>query len=235
MNIPPNEMAPSTANARGLYSNQSDVENSNFNHIGWQAARELIEAGIPVFPCKPNKAPYVERGFKAATTSLDQVGVWERSFPDALIAVPTGKQSGLLVVDIDPEGQDWYSEHSQELRCGRIHRTKRGHHLLYKLPDSKISNFSEISSSVSKLAKGVDVRAEGGYIIWWPATGLHTVGELEDVTYPPEWLVGLLHQNEQPISVKSNHHFLIAEGGRNDFLSKEAFRQKKSGASTDQI
>ena len=124
------------------------------------------EYDLPVFPCKPDKKPYTEHGFHDASKSIDQIEVWWHIYTDALIGIPTGAASHILVVDIDPEGEDWYAEHIEELAATRVHQTKRGHHLLYKMPALDIRN------SASLLAPGVDVRAEGGYIIWWPAHGL---------------------------------------------------------------
>lgn len=155
-------------------------------------ALELAARGIPVFPCleidrpdlkKERKAPYTRRGFKDATTNPLQIDAWWRNFPGALVGVPTGLASGLLILDADPNGAEWYAEHLPKLRAGRIHVTQRGHHVVYACPDPAPR------SSTSKIAPGIDVRGEGGYAIWWPAEGLAAVGELDEIGPPPAWLL----------------------------------------------
>ncbi|MDA8348208.1 MAG: bifunctional DNA primase/polymerase, partial [Pseudomonadota bacterium] len=91
-----------------------------------QAALQLAEEyGLPVFPCRPDKRPYTEHGFKDATTNLDMIEEWWNRWPEALIGVPTGKASGLVVLDVDPDGLGWYQEQADKLSAGRIHRTRR--------------------------------------------------------------------------------------------------------------
>ncbi len=152
---------------------------SNALHTALELAEEY---GLPVFPCRADKKPYTENGFKDASKNIEQIAQWWGKWPDALIGVPTGKASKLLVVDVDPDGESWYSNNSTRIECGRIHHTRRGHHLLYRMPDKDIRN------SASKIAPGIDVRGEGGYIIWWPGHGLQAVGDLADVSNPPTWL-----------------------------------------------
>jgi hypothetical protein len=47
-----------------------------------------------------------------------------------------------------------------------------------------------LRNSAGKVASGVDVRADGGYVVWWPATGLrfneHPLDQL------PEWPLWML-------------------------------------------
>lgn len=195
-----------------------------------QAALQLAEEqGLPTFPCGPNKQPLAEHGFKDATTSLEQIADWWLRWPDALLAVPTGAPSKLVVVDIDPDGAGWYREHAERLGCARVHQTRRGHHLLYRTPPG-----IEIRNSAGKIAKGVDVRGEGGYIIWWPAHGLGAVGSLEELTEPPGWLLEQLASGDagklgQIDQVSEGDGGLIREGGRNEYLSREAFRLRRQG------
>ncbi len=195
----------------------------------WTIATNLAVAGIPVFPCGENKQPLTPHGFKDASTDLEQIDRWCEQYPDALIAVPTGRASRIFVVDIDPDGADWYTDKSTDLVCGRIHKTRRGWHLLYRWPDR-----AAIRNSASKIAQGVDVRGEGGYIIWWPAHGLEIVGDLENIGPAPAWLVDLLSK-QPPQAAPGITAGQIVEGGRNDFLSREAFRLRKRGANSKQI
>jgi hypothetical protein len=46
-------------------------------------------------------------------------------------------------------------------------------------------------SSAGKIAPGVDVRAEGGYVIWWPAAGFEVLSDDPLVPWPA-WLDFLL-------------------------------------------
>ena len=146
-------------------------------------ARECVRQGLPVFPAAPDKSPLTAHGFKDASIEGRVIVSWWRDHPEALLAVPTGQVSGLLVIDIDPTGAEWYAEHMIDLACHRIHRTPRGHHLLYKMPEVGVR------CSASKLAPGVDVRADGGYVVWWPAHGHEVIGDLEDIGLPPDWLM----------------------------------------------
>ncbi len=184
-------------------------------------ALALADENIPVFPCKPNKAPITASGFKDATTDAGIIAGWWMRFPDALVAVPTGAASGLLVIDIDPDGAEWHHRNIDRLRPGRVHKTRRGHHLLYRMPDTPIA------SSASKLSKGVDVRGEGGYIIWWPAHGHEAVGYLSDITPPPSGLVAALQRRREGAKAQPTDWVAVARNGapagcRNATLAKIA-------------
>ena len=199
------------------------------------ALRLAEEYGLPVFPCRPDKRPYTEHGFKDATTNLDTIEEWWRRWPDALVGVPTGKASGIFVLDVDPDGLAWYQEHAAELCAGRIHQTRRkGYHLLYKVPQQEIRN------SASQIAPGIDVRGDGGYIIWWPAHGCEAIGGIEDIGDAPAWLLERIAKpaKDAPAGAAGDGAAgdgFIREGGRNAFLSREAFRLRKLGFSIGQI
>ena len=75
-------------------------------NVALSVVREL---GLPVFPCretldekgKIRKSPYTKNGYKAASKNEEQIRLWWRNFPDALVGVPAGPITGILVVDID--------------------------------------------------------------------------------------------------------------------------------------
>jgi len=196
-----------------------------------QSALTLAEEyGIPVFPCRPDKRPYTTHGFRDAGGSIEQIAEWWTRWPDALVGVPTGRASGLLVIDIDPDGAEWYRAHSDRLAAGRVHRTRRaGWHLMYRMPAE------EIRCSASRLARGVDVRAEGGYVIWWAAHGYEAVGDIEDITSPPAWLLELLREPARETHTEEPGDGMIGPGGRNEYLSREAYRMRRQGMTVEQI
>lgn len=195
---------------------------------GMAAALELAEEWrLPVFPCRPDKKPHTRHGLKEASTNVERITEWWNRWPGALVGVPTGCASRLVVVDIDPDDAEWYREHIHDLRCARVHQTRRGHHLLYRMPEVEIRN------SAGRIAPGVDVRGEGGFVIWWPAHGLEAVGGIEDLTELPGWLLDQL-RNGVSSSARPEQVY-ITEGGRNDYLSREAYRLRKQGASIQEI
>lgn len=196
---------------------------------GHRMALQLASRGVPVFPCKATKDPYIRGGFRRATTDVDTINKWWSRWPSARIGVPTGAATGFLVVDIDPDGKRWYSENKSRLSAGLVHRTQRGRHLFFKMFNPKVR------CSPGRIAKGVDVRAEGGYVIWWPACGLPYKGDLNRLTEPPRWLQEELLRLSSRDSANSSRKLASAdeqcvrEGGRNDFLSREAYRLRKKG------
>jgi hypothetical protein len=203
------------------------------------AALQLAEMhGILVFPCDEEKKPLTLHGFKDATTDLSAIERMWSGHASALIGVPTGSASRYLVVDVDPDGASWYLENQTRLACGRVHRTRRGHHLVYRYPSG-----ATIRNSTGKIAPGVDVRAEGGYAIWWPSHGYEAVGSLEDITEPPAWLLELLQSEAKSYNTKLLYgngvvnptNGAIRKGGRNAYLSAEGFRLRRQGATVGQV
>ena len=126
------------------------------------AFADLFLEQLPRFPCGPDKRPLVAGGFKVATTDPAQIGVWQAQFPNCLWGVPTGAVSGIDVLDIDPEGLGWFEANRHHIPATRVHRTPRGGlHLFFKHAPS-------LRCSRGRIAPGIDVRADGGYVIWWP-------------------------------------------------------------------
>jgi hypothetical protein len=158
------------------------------------AARALVAAhtlgpmGYACFPCRENKRPATMNGFKDAVTDRNAIeDLWTR-YPGELVGVATGNMSAVSVVDIDAkhnEARTWWAEHRDRLLPARIHRTRSGgFHILYR-------HRPGLTCSTSRICRGVDVRADGGYIIWWPAAR-YPVLEDNGIRAWPEWLMPLL-------------------------------------------
>jgi hypothetical protein len=147
------------------------------------SALALICQGLPCFPCRANKMPATPRGFKDATCDSGALEQLWRRHPGPLVGVPTGEVSGLDVLDIDARhgGASWFTEHRHRLPSTRVHRTRSGGlHLLFQ-------HEAGLRCSAGKIAAGVDVRATGGHVVWWPAVGLPVPAEMPIAAWP-DWL-----------------------------------------------
>jgi len=99
--------------------------------------------------------------------------------------VPTGERTGIDVLDIDPAGGVWLSKHRHRLPETRSHQTRRqGIHFLFR-------HKRGLRSSVGRVALGVDIRADGGYVIGWPGLGLPVLSNAAVAPWP-EWLISHL-------------------------------------------
>ena len=112
------------------------------------------------------------------------------------------------------------------LEAIRRHQTQRGEHYLYRFP----RDIAFATTSASTIAKGIDTRGEGGYIIWWPARGLPVEGVLDDLTEPPSWLLDRLKpRTDRSASADYDSAEIIPEGTRNQTLFREACRLRRKG------
>ena len=158
-------------------------------NLNLDAALVLSRSGIPCFPCGPDKKPKV-RWSEKATTDNTRIRGWWRRFPDALPALPTGRASGLCVIDLDVKngknGIDAYRSLGLDPEeAGAIVRTAGGGmHLYFK-------HVVGLRSSQDRLGHGIDVRGEGGYVIAPGATGPAGVYELVDGHLDTVELLGL--------------------------------------------
>jgi hypothetical protein len=105
---------------------------------------------------------------------------WER------VAVPTGAINGIDIVDVDvkhgAKGADWFWANWEGLPRTRIVVTESGGwHIFFR-------HHEGLKGSVQRIALGVDVRADGNYVVDWGREGLPVANG--DVFAPwPEWLL----------------------------------------------
>ena len=195
------------------------------------AALSYAAQGLRVFPVKQDKTPYIRRWKKEATHT--QQGVreyWER-YPDANIGIVT---EGLIVIDFDIKNDGMSkSKPSMEREYGlprtRTHRTGSGGlHYIYRNPNGK-----DVRNTVNLGGySGVDLRANGGYIVAPPS--LHESGNRYEVldyapiAPAPQCLINLaLKKARKPdIPIESE---LITEGQRNHTLTRIAGKLKYEG------
>lgn len=180
-----------------------------------KAALNYAMQGYPIFPChnvtdgvcscgdpdckSPGKHPRIAGGLKHATTEIAQVDEWWQRWPDANIAL-CFQGTGLFALDIDRGGDRdgflWLEAMESQLPAAPTQITPSGgQHLIYRVPEGVT-----IRNSASDLARGVDVRGDGGYIMVEPSD--HAAGssyywedELEafdPIPDAPEWLCDLI-------------------------------------------
>ena len=148
------------------------------------AALELAGRGLPVFAVSADKNPVTRTGFKAASTDPAAVVRMFRHPAAALIGVPTGEAGGVDVLDLDPaHGADtWHAANAYRMPLTRAHRSRSGGlHLLFM-------HAPGVRNSQSRIAPGVDVRGEGGYIITPPSPG-YSVHTIAPIVEWPSWLL----------------------------------------------
>ena len=153
-----------------------------------EAALFLAQA-YPVFPVDASKRPLTARGFKDATRDPAEIrALFARAHG---IGVPTGTWSGFVAIDIDVKegraGLEWLAANEHRLPRTRRHRTQSGgFHLLFLAPPGRT-----IRNSASKIAPGIDVRADGGYVVAPPTPGYSVADDAMPAPIPA-WLLALL-------------------------------------------
>lgn len=218
------------------------------------------EHGLPVFPAREKaheyidrktgktrtlhaKSPYTAHGLKEATTDTAQINAWWKKHPDALVGMACGEKSGILVVDIDSGGNKCgeASFAATGLTIPKTVQTRTmsgGRHILFKYPTG-----SNIGNSASTcFGQDVDVRGEGGYVIFAGSVlpdgrryeyvvGL-SLEEVEIAPLPDEYLKRLLAPEKKIPRKKAKG---TSEGARNDTLFHHSVRAVHGGLSNEEV
>ncbi len=163
------------------------------------AAKQYAARGWCVLPVEPHgKRPLLKNWPELATNEVARVDELFANFPNANIGIATGVKSGFFVVDVDPDNGGLEALAQLEATHGPLPRTVEqrtgsgGRHLLFQITDFTIHN------SASKIAKGVDIRGNGGQIVVAPsatAKGAYSwVNHPDDteVAQAPAWLHSML-------------------------------------------
>ncbi|MGC1411231.1 MAG: bifunctional DNA primase/polymerase [Acetobacteraceae bacterium] len=150
-------------------------------------------SGWHVFPCTHNKTPATPKGadgsggFKYASTDPARIEELWRRWPGPLIGIATGEVSGVDVLDADTNertGLQWWTEHADRVPPTRTYRTKRGGVHCY------FQHRAGLRCSQSKVGPHIDVRADGGYAVFWYAAGLECLDHSRPAPWP-DWLAEL--------------------------------------------
>jgi len=219
-----------------------------------EAALALFKLGYYVFPCVPGeKRPLTEHGLKDATRDPATIRRWWHDNPMANLAVDCGR-SKWVVADLDvKDGKDgpteWYELGVDDSGTLEATTPTGGIHKVYK------SNGAPIRNSVGKLAPGIDIRAEGGYILVEPSVTADGEYTWDASSHPedmvpvqvPDRLVQLLSAENggtsdpwdaaatagQPAATDIPQQ--VPRGQRNDTLTRVAGALRRQGLTADQM
>ena len=203
-----------------------------------KAAISLAYEGFPIFPCTPDKKPLTRRGFHDATTNLEEIEQWWDRHPDALIGMPTGDISGIVVLDVDIKNEVDGTKALQKLekKHGTLPETpisqtqSGGLHYHFMHPGIPIKN------SASKLGDGLDIRGDGGYIIVPPSKGYMYVNEIQELAEMPDWLLEATKKEtkkDKPSSLPKTNQVTV--GNRNSHLASLAGSLRHRGVEQNVI
>lgn len=171
-----------------------------------------IDEGRKIFPCKVNeKKPIIAGGFKNASSDPDQIKTWWENHPDANIGLVTGKDANLVVIDVDVKDNAGGIKSLKQLENNygqfdtlMVHSPSGGIHYYFEYPQGNYD-----IRSTTGLRPGIDVRANGGYIIA-PGSTIDGIPyqfddkDKEIAELPDELLKILITKSIKPKSISRN-------------------------------
>jgi hypothetical protein len=209
-------------------------------------ALRLAALGYPVFPCAAGaKRPVTLHGVHDATIDPEQIRRWWEQHPTANLAVAT---TGMVVIDVDGADNPWLRdqpERASTMWSAPTAITPRGgrHHFFRALEGS------DIRCSTGKVAKSVDVRANGGYIVASPSTfggkqytwsdGAGLERPIKELPEVPSWLLDAVQRpagSDRPSRrLGGGRPAVIHEGERNATLTSLAGKLRRKGATEEEL
>jgi hypothetical protein len=178
----------------------------------FDAAAELVGLGFKVFPLVPGKTMPLVKWRTEASDSLELIAAWSERYPDANIAMATGAQSGVIVVDVDMKnGKDGRATLEELAKQGKtlppsptsVTPTGGWHRYFRAVPG--IRNVVEVSRDGRGIGPGIDIRADGGMDVLPPSQLSSGRGYRWDIPpltadFPrlPDWAVKMLQPRPRP-------------------------------------
>ena len=193
------------------------------------------EKGMRVFPCVVNdKRPALKGWQDKATTNMETIfNWWANEYPNANIGIKTGKDSNLVIVDVDVKSNAKGMESLEQLQleCGvfntlMAHSPSGGRHYYFQYPE-----LEDHIKGPTDFRLGIDIRADGNLII---APGSSIDGNPyrfddidKEIAELPDRLLEMLVSKEElsmsPFEVPiSEVMYGIKQGSRNNGVYKYA-------------
>ncbi|MGC9106567.1 MAG: bifunctional DNA primase/polymerase [Infirmifilum sp.] len=159
------------------FKNVSDREGQKYNVL--EVALSYLGKGLSVIPLKPrDKTPRIEwEKYQHQLPTEKEVREWFSKWPDSNIAIVCGRISGnLVVIDFDNREihNEWVKSLPDELKqlyewTWKV-ETGKGVHVYFRLADA-----SQVPRTKPRLKPGLDIKAEGGYVVAPPS--IHPSGK----------------------------------------------------------
>jgi putative DNA primase/helicase len=224
-----------------------------------RAALYYAKLGWPVLPLRPrSKSPLTKHGYKDATTDERTIRSWWERWPNANVGIATGAASGVVVLDVDPRAGGLESLQELMDRHGPLPQTP-----IVETGGGGLHYYFAVRGSVRsrRLAHGLELKADGGYIVAPPSlhpTGKpyrwlhgHTPKDLP-LAELPEWILASLISADGaraapeapvapsdavslPASGDADAPEVVHEGQRHDFLVRLAGKLRAAGFSVEAI
>ncbi|MDP3792205.1 MAG: bifunctional DNA primase/polymerase [bacterium] len=173
--------------------------------------------GWSVIPVGFDKKPlFLWKKYQTHHATEDEIRKWWLDYPYAQIGIVTGAVSGIVVIDVEAEGNFEGFPSTVTVKSG-----SGGRHYYYKHPGHSVSN------NVKKIRKHTDIRGDGGYIVVPPSRSdkgkyewIKALGEIE-LAEIPEWLkkTNIANSNDKKWLYGKDG---VAEGSRNDTAASMA-------------
>ncbi len=202
----------------------------------------------------------VPNGCLDATTDRAVVASWQRRYPHAHWAIATGPESGLVVLDVDPQHGGSTTVAELERAHGQLPDTVTcktggsGTHYYFQWPSNGAHVKNSEGGDGRPLGKGVDVRGWHGYVIAPPSGHVSggTYGWAQDrgpgdvaLAELPPWLLDLMvadsHQGADGDNGRKAPGWVadtlagLAEGHRDVDLTKVAGKLRRGGLDAAEI
>jgi hypothetical protein len=148
-------------------------------------------------PCdSPGKTPLVKFRDRTSVTA-EEIRRWWRRWPNANLALLTGRASGLVVIDLDGENGEQALRRSEAVLGplpGTLEvKTKHGRHLYFRAPEDVdvLTRRGDLFKPDGQPAKGLDARGRNGYVVAPPSPNRVYANDLEPAELPEAWVVAL--------------------------------------------
>jgi hypothetical protein len=168
-------------------------------------AKNLAQnCGYHVFPCGDDKKPAISKreggnGFLDASRDPDTINRMFSRRNASLIGIATGIRSGFDVLDVDVKhdaARAWLIAAKGRIPTTRTYQTRSGgFHILFRHAEG-------VHNTESHIAKGIDTRGEGGYVIFWYGAGFPCTDHSPIADWP-DWLLEALFYRPEPIPTRA--------------------------------
>lgn len=216
------------------------------------AAEALIGKGRPVFPIPSDKIPHANcsdcrgqttaahrdacsclkngglcHGFYSASLDVAQVEKWLTQTGNTLIAVPTGKVTGLFVMEYDPKngGLDSFNKLIETHGSFETETNKSpggGMHFVFQMPSF------DFGSIHGYLWPGIDIKATGGYHLVPPSQddrGSYTSVDTMEPQPAPQWLLDAIWDYQSNKKWDSTAR-LLSRGERQEYAPENLSQEQ---------